>query len=84
MSLSTVNAFKHMESAGSVVLNDEQLHALQKFYESGGVSYDDFEGLQSSLITNKGKIYIFMKEQSYPRISVKGLMDVIDYMEKGE
>lgn len=61
-----------------------QLHALQKFYESGGVSYDDFEGLQSSLIANKGKICIFMKEQSYPRLSAKGLMDVIDYMEKGE
>ena len=61
-----------------------QLHALQKFYESGGVSYDDFEGLQSSLIATKGKICIFMKEQSYPRLSAKGLMDVIDYMEKGE
>ena len=30
MSLSTVNAFKHMESAGNVVLDDKQLAALQK------------------------------------------------------
>jgi len=30
LSLSTVNAFKHMESAGNVVLDDDQLKALQK------------------------------------------------------
>ena len=59
-----------------------QLHAINSFYEETETSYGDYDFLEFSLIENKYKIEQFMADKGYPTLSIEGLMEVIDYMER--
>lgn len=58
-----------------------QLHAINDFYEEAETEYGDYDLLEFSLIENKNRICQFMRQKDYPALSIKGLMEVIDYLE---
>lgn len=58
-----------------------QLHAINDFYEEAETEYGDYDLLEFSLIENKNRICQFMRQKDYPTLSIKGLMEVIDYLE---
>ena len=59
-----------------------QLHAINSFFVETDTEYGDLDFLEYALIGNKEHIYQFMREKRYPMLSIEGLMEVIDYMEK--
>lgn len=59
-----------------------QLHAINAFYEETFTEYGDYDFLELSLIENKNRIGQFMRQKGYPALSIEGLMEVIDYMER--
>lgn len=61
-----------------------QLHAINSFYEETATSYGDYDFLEFSLIENKNRIKQFMSNKGYPTLSIEGLMDVIEYMDRND
>ncbi len=59
-----------------------QLHAINAFYDEVDENFGNYDNLKQSLIENRNRIERFMKEKSFPLLSIEGLMEVIDYMEK--
>ena len=61
-----------------------QLHAINSFYEETDAEYVDYDFLEFSLIENKNAIETYMNQKGYPTLSIEGLMEVIEYMERSD
>lgn len=61
-----------------------QLHAVKRFYEETDSDYVDYDFLEIALINDKDNIEQFMRQKGIPALSIEGLMDVLEYLEKAE